>query len=225
MLTRQTFLARVRSMSDTLSATTDYPDALLNDFASLVHVDEWRKLLDLVPYYRTARRTVTLDSNGRFLWTALASGTGNGVQTPYRVLELADAMGDTLVYAQPDRVRTVGPRGGDQSDKLWTRVGAEIQTYGASGALSVLVNWTPVAAGELASDADFIDFPDPYAPVLFYETAAMALEVGGRETSEAMALRQSAEMMRQKMLASLRRESAQPWVLGAADDPWDWGGL
>lgn len=222
-LTRQTFLTRARQMSDTLFGAVEYPDELLKDLAAMVHVDEWRRLLDEAPYYRTALRTVTLSGTGSFPWSDLSSGTGNSRETVYRVLQIADAAGNDLTYAQPERVRIAVQPALDAAHKLWTRVGSTVQTFGVAGTVSVLVNWTPCSIGDLASDADTIDFPDPYAPILFYETAALALEKGGRETGEAQALKASAEAMRQKMLASLKRESAQAWVIGPDDSAWEWG--
>lgn len=225
-MTRQTFLTRVRQMSDTLEATNDYPDELLKDLGSMVHVDEWKKLLGEAPYYQTAVRTVTLDSQRRFAWSDLTSGTGNSVQTAHRVLEIADREGANLTYTQPERVRLADLSRLQTTTRLWTRNGAHVQTYGTAtnDTLSVLVNYLPCALGDLASDADTITFPDPYMPILFYETAALALSKGGREMTEATDLMRMADMMRQKMLAEVRREAGQAWVIGADDDAWEWGG-
>lgn len=225
-MTRQTFLTRVRQMSDTLNATVDYPNELLKDLGSMVHVDEWRKLLNEAPYYQTASRTVTLDADRCFLWSALTTGTGNNVQTVYRVLEAVASDGNNLTYAQPDRVRLADLSRLQTTTKLWTRNGSKVQTYGttAGESLTFLVSYTPCALGDLASDADFIDFPEPWMPIVFYETAALALSKGGREVQEAVELQRMADGMRQKMLADIRRESGQPYILGADDHPWEWGG-
>ena len=224
--TRQTFLTRVRQMSDTLYATVDYPDELLKEFGGMVHVDTWRTLLDAAPYYQTARRTVTLDSDLRFPWSALSSGSGNAQQNAHRVLEMADSEGSNLVYSQPDRLRLASTQRTVTTERLWTKVGQEVQTFGTSpgATLTVLVNYTPTSLGDLASDADPITFPQEFMPVLYYETAAHLLGKGGRETQEANDLFRMADMLRQRMLASLKREAAQPFIMGADDFPWEWGG-
>lgn len=225
-MTRQTFLTRVRQMSDTLYGSVDYPDELLKDLGSMVHVDEWRKLLGEAPYYQTASRTVTLDANRCFAWSALTSGSGNSVETPYRVLEVVASDGDSLTYSQPDRVRLADLSRLQTTTKLWTRNGSLVQTFGTAPgeAITVLVNYVPCPLGDLTSDADVIAYPDPWMPILFYETAALALSKGGREMNEANELLRMADMLRQKMLADIRREAGQPWVLGADDHPWEWGG-
>lgn len=225
-MTRQTFLTRVRQMSDTLESTNDYPDELLKDLGSMVHVDEWKKLLGEAPYYQTASRTVTLDANRCFAWSALTSGTGNNVQTAHRVLEVIASDGEALTYSQPDRVRLADLSRLQTTTKLWTRNGSLIQTYGTSPGetITVLVNYVPCALGDLASDADPITFPDPWMPIVFYETAALALSKGGREVQEATDLMRMADNLRQRFLADIRREAGQPWILGADDHPWEWGG-
>lgn len=225
-MTRQTFLTRVRQMSDTLNATVDYPDELLKDLGSMVHVDEWKKLLGEAPYYQTKAVTVTLDATRCFQWSALTTGTGNAVETAHRVLEMVDNEGEGLTYSQPDRVRLADLSRLQTTMRLWTRNGSKVQTFGttAGATLTVLVNYVPCALGDLASDADHVTFPDPWMPILFYETAALALSKGGREMNEATELLRMADMLRQKMLSEVRREAGQPWILGADDHPWEWGG-
>jgi len=85
------------------------------------------------------------------------------------------------------------------------------------------VNWTPTPIGELSSDADAVDWLSEWLPVLFYETAALTLTRGGREMDEATRLIGMGDKIRQRMLASLKREASTPTVLGADDDVADWG--
>lgn len=226
MATRQTFLTRVRQMSDTLDNTVEYPDELLKDLAGMVHVDEWRKLLGASPYLRTQRLNIVILADNRFAWSTLSSvGTGNTKRTVHRVLQMQDAAGNNVQYVQPDRLHLVGDTGSVQSsDALWTRVGDDVQLFGCTSPVSVLINWTPCSIAGLASDSDQIDFPDEYLPVLYYDTAALALSKGGRETAEARELMQTADLFRQRMLAAYQRMSSEPWVLPAADAPWEWGG-
>lgn len=225
-MTRQTFLTRVRQMSDTLHNAVDYPDELLKDFASMVHLDEWRKLLNEAPYYQTATRSVALDANRQFAWSALSSGSGNARESVYRVLEMTDADGRTILYQQPDRVTLAQGASAETTQRLWTRNGANVQTFGTqpNTTITVLVNWTPTPIGALASDSDSFAWVEHWEPVLYYECAAFALSKGGRETGEANELLRMADNLRQRLLADIRRESATPYILGADDQPWEWGG-
>ena len=224
--TRQDLITRIRQSSDTVSATVDYPDALLKDIASTVHIDEWKRVLDEAPYYRTQSVTVTLDANKRFAWSSLSTGAGNTAKNVYRVLEITNVRGDNLVYHQPDRLRLADPSRVQTTFRMWTRNGDNVQTFGttANDTLTVLVNYTPCAVGDLASDADTVDWLNDYKPVLWYEAASIVLAKAGREVGEAQQLAALADVMRQKMLASLRREAATPYVMSADDNPWEWGG-
>lgn len=224
-MTRQNLLTRIRQMSDTLNATVDYPDELINDFAAMVHIDEWRGILGVNAYYRTALYTVPLDANRTFAWDALTSGTGKDIKRVYRVLEMTDAQGHDITPTQADRLRIANNASALATTvRLWTKVGDRVQVFGATGNVNVLVNWTPASVSELASDADIVDWPDEWRPLLYYETASMVLSKGGRETNEARELMQMAEKVRQRMLQAIGRDSASPMTLGANDSPWDWGG-
>jgi hypothetical protein len=215
-------------MSDTLYATVDYPDELLKDLASMVHADEWRKVLGVSPYERTQSLQVSLDSALTFPWSALTTGTGNDIKNVHRVLEVSDSAGRELTYAQPDRLRlgSLVAGGNTTTIQLWTKNGSRVQTTGtqSGGTLTVLVSYTPTPVGDLASDADTVDWPTEWKPILFYETAALALSKGGRETQEARDLLQMADMLRQKMLQAFGRQSANPYIIGADDNAFEWGG-
>jgi hypothetical protein len=227
-MTRQDLLTRIRQMSDTLYATVDYPDELLKDLASMVHADEWRKVLGVSPYERTQSLQVSLDSALTFPWSALTTGTGNDIKNVHRVLEVSDSAGRELTYAQPDRLRlgSLVAGGNTTTIQLWTKNGSRVQTTGtqSGGTLTVLVSYTPTPVGDLASDADTVDWPTEWKPILFYETAALALSKGGRETQEARDLLQMADMLRQKMLQAFGRQSANPYIIGADDNAFEWGG-
>lgn len=225
-MTRAEFLTRVRQLSDTLQATADYPSDMILDFASMVHADEWRGVLEASPYYRTVERTLTLDANRTFAWADLSSGSGDTRQRVFRVLALTDGDGRDFQYAPPDRLWLLrGAAVPSASQRLWTKNGDRVQVFGAGPGttLYALVNYTPTAIGALASDASAIDWLEDWWPVLFYETAALTLTRGGREMDEATRLIGLGDKLRQRMLAALRREAATPTVLGAADDVLDWG--
>jgi hypothetical protein len=225
-MNRAEFLTRVRQLSDTLQATADYPDGMILDFATMVHADEWRSILDAAPYYRTQEYAVTLDANRTFAWADLSSGTGNARKNIYRVLALADSDGRHFTYSQPDRLWLLrnGATSGTR-ERLWSKNGDRVQVFGVDAGQTVyaLVNWTPTPIGELSSDADAVDWLSEWLPVLFYETAALTLTRGGREMDEATRLIGMGDKIRQRMLASLKREASTPTVLGADDDVADWG--
>lgn len=225
-MNRQDLLIRSRQMSDTLDSTVDYPNELLLALGSMVHIDEWRKVLGAAPYLRTNVLTPTLDANRTFAWADLSTGTGNNRKVAHRVLEMTNSAGDVLTYAQPDRLRLADTGNIRSRELLWTRVGDRVQTYGttAGSTVTVLVNWTPTPVGSLASDADAVDWLEDWEPVLFYEIAAHALAKGGREMRESRELMGVADLLRQKMLATVSRDAAQPFILGADDHPWEWGG-
>lgn len=225
-MTRAEFLTRVRQLSDTLQAVADYPSDMILDFASMVHADEWRGVLEASPYYRTAERVVTLDANRTFAWADLSTGTDDTRQRVFRVLALTDAQGRDFQYTPPDRLWLLRAGSVPQTtQRLWTKNGDRVQVFGVGEGttLYALVNYTPTPIGALASDASAVDWLDDWWPVLFYETAALTLTRGGREMDEASRLIGLGDKLRQRMHAALRREAATPTVLGAADDVLDWG--
>jgi hypothetical protein len=226
-MNRAEFLIRVRQLSDTLQATADYPDPMILDFATMVHADEWRGILDAAPYYRTAERMVTLDQDRTFPWASLSSGSGNAKQNVYRVLALTDTDGRDHTYTQPDRLWLLRNQAAQSTtQRLWTKNGDRVQVFGApaGGTVYALVNWTPTPLGLLDTDSATVDWPDEWLPVLFYETAGLVLSRGGREMDEATRLIGLGDKLRQRMLASMKREAATPYVIGADDAPWEWGG-
>ncbi len=227
MITRQDLLTRIRQVSDTLNNTVDYPDALIKDLASMVHLDEWKKILGEAPYYRTRTATVSVDDQRTFAWSLLNGGSGDTLQTAFRILEMTDSYGRNLTYVQPDQVRLADLTRILTTHRMWTKVGDSVQTFGTisvSTSLTVLVNYLPTTVGDLSADNVTVDFPSPYEPILYYETAAILLAKGGREIGESQALKGLAEDMRQRFLHEIRRESASAMLLLPNDLPWEWGG-
>ncbi len=225
-MTRAEFLTRVRQMSDTLQAFADYPDDMILDLATMVHADEWRGVLDAAPYYRTQEYALTLDAARTFAWSDLSSGAGNTKKRVYRVLTLCNKEGQEFHYTQPDRLWLLrNDATASTRQRLWAKNGDRVAIFGANAGDPVyaLVNWTPTPIGDLASDADAVDWLEDWYPVLIYETAALTLSRGGREMDEATRLIGLGDKLRQRMLASIRREASTPQVLGAADDVYEWG--
>lgn len=224
-ITRQTLLTRARQWADAVSASSDWPDPLVLDTANFVFVDEWKKLLGAAPFYQTMRGTATTDTTGRFALTTLNSGSGDSAKTAHRVLQLRGDHGD-YQFVDASRVDLLQDLTGFQRDRIWTRVGTEIQVVGngASATFNVLANWLPTTPMNLATDASTVSWPEGYETLLYMETAALMLAKAGRETNEAVDLQRQAEAVRQKMLGELARESGSPRILAADDSPDDWGG-
>lgn len=223
MITKTTLLTRIRQMSDTVSATVDYPTTLIADLASTVFLDEWKQILGANPYYQIARRTVTLDANGR---TPL-SGLSATNQNLFRILQVQDASRRDYVYSAPSQIDMLTDLTSiTRGYRMWTRVGSEIQAIGARNGdtLTFLVNWTPPTPNEIDSDSGVIEFLPNYEPILYYETAALVLAKAGREMSEAAGLRSVAEALRERMLSDIRRDAGEPTMFQATDSTWEWGG-
>jgi hypothetical protein len=225
-MNRATFLTRTRQMSDTVGNTLDYPDELLKDLGSLVFMDEWKKILGANAYYATQRVFVSPDADLRFTVAELTTGSAESIKTHHRVLRIARGDGGELTFAPADSANLMTTTNNGCNEPMWTRVGSEIQCWGVSSSdtLTVLGNYIPCLIADLNSDTSPIDFPAGYTPVLFYETAALALLRGGREDQEAASLQRMADVIRQRMLADLSREAAQPLTFTPADDGlWEWG--
>ena len=220
-ITKTTLLNRIRQMSDTTGETVDYPTVLISDLASIVFVDEWKKILGAAPYYRTARRSVSVDADGRFLVTALNTATS----TVFRLLQVRGADGKDFTYAAPSQLNVLGDLTGAVTDeRLWTRVGDEIQLTGVKNVtVTVLVNYLPLSPNNQDDDAAIIDFPDNYEPILYYEAGALVLSKAGREINDAVALQAMAERLRDKMLSDVRRDAAEPSYFVPNDSAWEWG--
>lgn len=221
-ITKQTLMTRIRQFSDTLNATADYPEPMVESIASFVHQDEWKKILGAAPYYRTARRSVTTDADGRFTVSSLSTATQNA----FRVLQINDGQYREYTYVNPSQVNLLGDLASmNGSTRMWTRVGDDVQMMGSvtSTALTVLLNHTPKAVADITDDSEVVVFPSNYEPILYYESAALLLAKAGREMDDANAVQVMAERLREKMLADLRREVAEPTVFSPTDSPWEWG--
>lgn len=224
-ITRSTLYLRSRQMADAVDATADWPDTLLAAMASFVYIDEWKKLLGAASHYQTNRVTLTPDSDGRVAWDDLTTGTGDDQKIAHRVLQLrASNLGD-YTYAQASRLDLLADLSQFSTQRLWTRVGTEIQIIGAHNTtISGLVNWYPPSPDNLASDSSTVQWPNGYEMLLYMETAALMLAKAGRETNEARDLQQQAEIVRQKMHQEFARDTNAPYVIGADDSVWEWGG-
>lgn len=224
-ITRTTLTLRSRQMADAVDSTTDWAPALVSAIATFVFIDEWKKLLGAAPHLRTNRVSgLVPDSDGRLAWSALTTGTGDTAKIGYRLLQLRGASGVEFVYTQASRIDLLQDLTSFHTDRVWTRVGDDLQIVGTETGLTALVNWIPTAPDDLAGDTSTVDWPSGYEMLLYLETAALMLAKGGRETNEARDLQVQAEIVRQKMHQDFARDTNAPYVIGASDGAWEWGG-
>ncbi len=195
----------------------------------MVHMQEWRRVLNAMPWYQVTQYTPVTDANGNVPFTALSSGTGDNQQNMYRILSvgsgLAGANGlfyteiKTQEVAQFLQIATTGVQ-----YNAWFPNGRQITVPGnLSTQLTVWVNWTPTRFDQLASDSSLVSLPDDYEDIFALEGAARLLMKGGAETPASIDLKNQAEEQRRDRLQDLSRVGIQPWGVSADDNRWDWG--
>lgn len=223
--TRATYIDQTRALADARQSerwtVSDVTYAL-----GLVHMREWKRLLNAAPYYRFATRTVSQDAAGQIAVSALDGGSGDTQERLYRVLDVAqqERVYDEVSFRDVPTATTTPTA---NVLRAWYRIGSVLQCLPAeSGAvMTVWVNHTPTPLDRLASDTSFGEFPRDYELLIPYEAAAWLLVKAGTETDSAQALQQMAEQIRQDMLADLARASTQPMQMRYPDRRQDWGSI
>lgn len=213
--TRTQAIAGVREVSDS-AASARWSDTWIKTVLGIVHYREWEQLLAANPYYRFAQRSVTTDSSGQFLYTALNSGSGNTAQTVNKIITVSD--GQTIYQQTEFRVVPMGTAVG-YAAKEWYDGGTYVQALPVqeSLALTVSINHTPCRVDNLNADSDTIDFPDGSEVILYLEAAALILSKGGMENDAAQTMRALADQERQSMYARIARRSIRPQFLQFPD--------
>lgn len=196
----------------------------------MVHVREWRRILNAQPYYRVAQRTPAIDSSGRIAISGLSdTSSPDAYQTLYRVLMVAvnntpykeiQAREGLLAGIQ------VSTGGAMPGSNFWFRQGDYIYVPSAasSTATGVWVNHIPTPANLLSGEAIAVTFPDTYEDLLAYELAAILLSKGSAEADSAATMKAFAEDIRRDMLQDLARFSIAPQVMQFSDTAAEWGG-
>jgi hypothetical protein len=195
----------------------------------VVHLREWRRILNANPYYRVARRTPAIDSSGRIAISDLSSGAADAVETFYRVLMVAV---NNTPYKEI--VPKEGLLAGIQittgsampGSNIWFRQGDYIMVPDAVSATAtgVWVNHIPTAANALSGEAIAVPFPEGYEDLLAFELAAIILSKGAAESDAAATMKAFAEDMRRDMLQDIARFSIAPQVFQYSDTAAEWGG-
>lgn len=222
-LPRGTLLTLAEEMADAVDSPR-WGTTLKRQLLGEVHWREWRDLLNVNQMLRFGSRTVTTDADGRFLKTALNSGSGDSLETCYRILTVNQG---NLFY-QPSSYREYPISPGNVSlPQVWYELGTQIQLIPAASGNSVTVgvNHLPQRADLLVDDTSTVTFPDGYDLVLAYETAASMLMKGAAESDLAAELRQAAQALRERMQQDVARLAVRPLRLAAADDRFDWGAV
>lgn len=224
-LTRTEYLREIRAMADATSSAR-WTDATITVLLNSVFKREWSRILNANRYYRVGERTVTLDASGRFALSSLTSGSGNTVETFYKIIGVNNG---EAIYAPAelrDNMLTASLGQVSAAQRTFWRVGSEVQCYPyTSGeSIDVVVNYLPCLPGSLSSDSDTVDYPEGYETVLIYETAAAMLMKGGAETDASADFKAIAEEVRGDMLADISRMTTDPTQMRYNDSSIDWAG-
>lgn len=231
-MTRAQLMALASEVADAPSSTSAWSTAQVRTWLGVVHWQEWGSLLDRAPQLKQQTSSVTQDSTGKFLKTALNTGSGDTVQNWFRIQSIYDpnAAGNGLVpayYTQSTYRLYPTPQPVTTFPFVWYEFGDYIQMQPptAGGTLTVVSSWRPCRADLLSSDSANVDFPDGYEAVLAFETAAVMLMRAGRETGAAVDLKTQASEIRQAMLKNVARIGRLGPQVMAADEPGDWGSV
>lgn len=197
----------------------------------IVHMQEWRRVLNASPFYQLATFTPTTDGFGNVPLSALSGGTGDNQQNLYRVVGVSNGVlgSNAMFYSEVKsqeipRYMLIAQTGTSLVYYVWFRNGQQITVPGNVGVqLTVFTNYTPTRFDQLASDASLVSLPDDYIDIFAYEGAARLLMKGGAETEASMALKGQAEELRKDRLQDLARTGIAPWTVAADDSRFDWG--
>lgn len=230
-MTRAQMVAMARELADAVDSPR-WSDANIQQLLGLHHWTEWGKLLNAFNQLKmNGPITVTQDSDGRFDWSDLTTGSGNDIKHAYRVHTLgnpsggADGTSGPLFYREVRYVRYPNPQPSTALPYVWYRFGDEVQVLPANAGqqMQAVVNWRPCRIQDLADDDDDVDFPDGYEMLIPYLAGASMLDKGGAEAGAANVLIANADGVRADMMLDLGRMSIAPIVAGAFDNPSDWG--
>lgn len=221
---RTTYRDQARAQADARLADR-WSDTDVNYALGLVHMREWKRLLNANPMLRFNTITIAQDASGQIATSALDAGSGDALKRFYRVLDLAQG---AWVYDEVSfrDVPTATTQPAANILRAWYRIGDVLQCLpNESGAtMTVWVNHTPTPIDRLSGDSAFAEFPRDYELLIAYETAAWLLAKAGSESDAATDLQQRAEQIRQDMLSDLGRQSVTPMQMRYPDRRLDWAG-
>lgn len=225
--TKATYLSRTREWMDA-TGSDRWSDAFLYALLGLKHREEWEGILDANPTYRFAQRSLNTDANGQFQLSDLSSGSGDTVQTAYKLIAVTD--GNTIQWRETEFARvplgTSGTMAALDFDRSYYLIGDSVQLLPSAGGQGLVVSCSlvPVAIDQLSGDSSTVDFVDGYENLIALCAAADALAKGGTETGATADLRALAQTYRQGLYASVARRTTTPTFLGFSDSSYTWGG-
>lgn len=216
---------QARAQADARSAQ-DWLDDDVRKVLGMVHIREWKRILDANRYYRQNTLTVAQDANGQIALSSLDAGSGDAQKRFYRVLWVLNGtlLHDEEQYAHLPTATLVG---GNNVSPCWYRTGDYLQIIpvGAGTSMTIVVNHTPTPIDQLSDDTIAAEFPRDYELIVAYEAAAWLLAKGGRETSATADLQRLADQMRSEMLGDIVRISTDPVRMDFPDTRWAWGSM
>lgn len=231
-LTRAQLRTRCQRVMDAVASTrwdtTAGATGEIDQVLGLVHMQEWKRILNVNRHYRVNKVQPTSDSDGRIAISSLTTGSADSVKNFYRVLLFARAN-------YPYKTGTVeewalGETNG-VSPRVWYLEGTnimflpkEVSTALTGASDGIWVNYYPCLVDRLSSDSVTVDFPDGYEGIIAYEAAAILLAKGGAEFDTTQRLKVLAEEMREAMLQDLARTSAKAMRMSFEDTSAQWGG-
>lgn len=191
----------------------------------MVHMREWRRILNAAPYYRFAKRTPTFDSSGKVAITHASMGTytGDSQERVFRILLLSV---NNTPYEFVEAKRYVLATANGESLRCWYREGDNIVVPDAANltATGVWVNHLPTRFDQLSGDGVSVTLPDDYDDIFVYEGAGELLMKGGAESGTSGEFFGMARRLRDDMLSDLARISGNPMGFEYPDSRHEWGG-
>lgn len=182
---------------------------------------EWRRILDASPFYRTNRVTITSNSSGYYQVSDLTV-------TNQRLNKVIALTIDNIVYEETKANKYVLANTYNTAvpQYLWWFEGDQIMALPkqTTKAALVLVNTIPERFPNISNESDAVVWPDGYEQVLVWAAAAMLLNKGGVESGPGMSLDMKAEAIRADMLGDLKRRTLHAGLMLYNDSAMEWGG-
>ena len=221
-MTRDQLTAQARDIADATD-TQRWPDATVLAWAGIEMDRTWANILNANNAIRMNVLTVAEDASGQFLKSALDTGTGDTMKRHYRILSISD--GTQMFYRQVEYKDFPSIASPTILPYIWYELGTSIQVLPASSAnvLTVMVNYRPPNAAQVASGSSIIDLPDGFEMVVAYHTAAQLAMKGGIETAFAQQYRATGSDLETELLMDIRRAGTKPVIARAMDSPADYG--
>ena len=229
MATRSQFRTDVLNLADASGSgrwdTTAGGSGEVDRRLGMVHMREWRRILNAAPYFRFAKRTPTFDSSGKIALSdaSMSTATGDSQERVFRVLLVS--VNNTpyeYVEAKDYALATVN----SESLRVWYREGDYLVVPDAASltATGVWVNHLPTRFDQLSADGQTVTLPDDYDDVFVYEGAGEILMKGGAESSAAADFFAIADRRRTEILSDIARLSGKPISFQYGDSRYEWGG-